>query len=694
MAGEGQIVGKIGIRVSPRTDRFRQELRAQLEKIEKSIEAAIDVEPNLRGFRERVRAATRNLPKAEVDVEVKRGALNRISQALTSIKAPSFGSGINPAGYAAIFAGITAVAAPLFGLLTTALLTLPGLIAAIATPISAVLLGLDGFKNAAKSLEAPFTSLKETMSAVTEAAFTPVFEQLSKIFPTLAGSLPRVTTGLADMAQAVVDVVTSGPGMAKIESTIQNIGAAISKAAPGIGSFTEGMISLAQSFSEKLPDLSNWFNDTGKAFADWVKKITEDGTLSKAFDGLGSTLKILLDTVGGMLQKGFEFMQDPKNIEDFNNGLKSIGESLESIVNLSNSLNNLGDLFKNLVPTFDSTAFTEDLFAPFTSADAGWRDMFAGIQQAWEATKNSFQASLVVVVGYFATAWNSIRATAAAAFTSIVTSVGSVFSTLTSVIQGVVSNVVGLLGQVPAQVSGAWNAIPGIVAGIWGQVVSAVANAISQVVATVVSGGAQVVAEVSSWPGKIVAAIGNLAATLGEIGRNAASALISGLVGGISAGITAVTGAIGDLLAKARAFFPNSPAKTGPFSGSGWVTHSGEAMMTGLAEGIRKGQASVLAQIQNTTADLAEALKPPTDAGADWKSQIESIGKMPFDFAKSAGEQFTSDLGIGGNGALSQLVKQGMAFGEQVVFNVSSMDDALTGHQRWQNQKAQQYWRR
>jgi hypothetical protein len=48
-------------------------------------------------------------------------------------------------------------------------------------------------------------------------------------------------------------------------------------------------------------------------------------------------------------------------------------------------------------------------------------------------------------------------------------------------------------------------------------------------------------------------------------------------------------------MAAARQFFPNSPAETGPFSGSGWVDKSGEAVGEGFASGMSSSQQEVVA---------------------------------------------------------------------------------------------------
>lgn len=612
----GHEVGRVSVRVVPNTSGFRRRLQRDLEAETAGLDVDIAVRPDLKNFREKIKAAAAGISTnvdvkaktagfrasvaaaskgltAQVDVdlrsdfrlrqrlakmnakvpvepELKRGALDRLTASLSKIQAPSFGSGINPAGYAAIFAGITAVAAPLFGLLTTALLSLPGLITSIAVPIAAITLGLDGLKKAAGVLQKPFEALKAHMSAVNEAAFTPVFEQLGKIFPTLTASLPAVSQGIADIAKSVVDVITSGAGMDKIGSIIKNIGTALSKAGPGFASFTEGFVSLAKSFSDKLPDLSDWFNGAGKSFSDWVQKITDDGTLGKALEGLGGTLKTLLEGVGGWLQKGFEFMQDPKNIEDFNAGLKSIADSLGSIVTLSNQLNNMGDLFKNLMPQFDPASIMADLTAPFTSEDAGWRGM-------WEQMKISFQAAMNWIVQTSISLWETVKSAASSAINGIGT----------------------LFASIPERLGSAWGALVGIAAQAWAGVRGAVTEAWNGIVQAVNTGIEQVVAFVSALPGKIVGAIGNLGGLLVAAGTS----LMSGLLSGIKAGLQSVldfASGIADKIAAVKGPLPYDRKV---------LTPAGEALMEGLGSGLETGFQDVMGQAKAMAKGIFEAFQ-------------------------------------------------------------------------------------
>ncbi|SUA14441.1 Uncharacterised protein [Mycolicibacterium aichiense] len=113
-----------------------------------------------------------------------------------------------------------------------------------------------------------------------------------------------MSNGLANVAKSVVDTITSSAGMAKLEGSIQNIGSAISNAAPGIGKFTDGLLGLVQSFTGKpLQGIVDWFNKVGDSFSAWVEKMTRPSwftgktPLEEAFSGLGDTLKIVLDAL-------------------------------------------------------------------------------------------------------------------------------------------------------------------------------------------------------------------------------------------------------------------------------------------------------------------------------------------------------------------------------------------------------------
>ncbi len=76
-------------------------------------------------------------------------------------------------------------------------------------------------------------------------------------------------------------------------------------------------------------------------------------------------------------------------------------------------------------------------------------------------------------------------------------------------------------------------------------------------------------------PGRALTALGNLGTTLYESGQS----LMQGFLDGINAMFAPIGAAVEDALGWLGGFFPHSPAKRGPLSGSGWtaIRKSGEA---------------------------------------------------------------------------------------------------------------------
>ncbi|MCV7186405.1 phage tail protein [Mycolicibacterium murale] len=685
----------------------------------------------------RMEASAKRGVKVKAEVDTDQSVFDRVISKIRNIDLkPNFGVGINPAGWAVILTAITAAAAPLMGLVTTSLLTLPGLIASVATPVGALLLGLDGLKAAASRLEQPFNSLKEAMSAAVEVQFGSVFDKIGQTFPMLQRALPAVTQGMANMANAVLDTITSSAGMAKIESTISNIAAAMSAAAPGIGSFTNGLITLAQQFSEKLPGLSEWFNTAGASFSAWIDKITADGSLSKAFDGLGKVLKTVLDVIGQLAVKGFEFMSNPENVQTFVTTLQFVGAILTGILDLSNRMWNMLTSVRQTVESITTTIL--GLASGF---------MMAG-----------------------AAAWNGLVAPVANAVLGITTT----------------------LGQVPALLMSMWANLAGIASAAWNSVTQAVTQALAQTFASVVTGAGQIVAEISTWPGKFVAALGDAGSLLVAAGRAMMQGLKQGLVdgladvlafaGGIAAKIAAVKGplpydrkvlvpagealmdglgtglnnGLDPLLNNVKSFatqimeaaqsvfkdavnvvfnfnmgggMPLPSIPTGSFSGAA-DSLTPSSMKRSLSDetkqqldllgierdrlGIQVKQAELAAKQATSDAEKdrlnaeADALRIQRDqidiqrdqlklqesygtnlqtTNDQWGSVVQKTAQMPLDFGKSTGEQLLSDLGIGGQGAISQAIMGGLDYGTQFVFNVSNIDEALRAKQNELNKQ-------
>src|SRR5690606_29603680 len=134
-------------------------------------------------------------------------------------------------------------------------------------------------------------------------------------------------------------------------------------------------------------------------------------------------------------------------------------------------------------------------------------------------------------------------------------------------------------------------------------------------------------------PGRIMGAMGNLGSLLWDSGR----ALMSGFINGLYSMLQDAYNAAADILNRIRSLFPFSPAKEGPFSGRGWVEHSGQSIAEGFARGMTSGRGVVA----TAAADIVGAAALP--------GVVPAAGRTPVPAAAVAalsGEEQGSGLHI------------------------------------------------
>jgi hypothetical protein len=119
----------------------------------------------------------------------------------------------------------------------------------------------------------------------------------------------------------------------------------------------------------------------------------------------------------------------------------------------------------------------------------------------------------------------------------------------------------------------AWSSFMSFMTDVWNNITTAVSTGVDNVVAFF-----------TGLPDTIMATLGNL----GDLLLGSGKALIDGFIAGITGAIGGIGDAIGGALDFAAGFFPNSPAKRGPFSGAGWrkIGSAGTAIFDEFNSGI------------------------------------------------------------------------------------------------------------
>ena len=194
---------------------------------------------------------------------------------------------------------------------------------------------------------------------------------------------------------------------------------------------------------------------------------------------------------------------------------------------------------------------------------------------------------------------------------SIVSVVITVASQVISVVVNAASVVASAIGLVMSVVSGLVSSI----AGYFSTMVSTMASAAQQVYAAVTGAFSALVGAVSghigslmntisSIPGQVMGFFAGAGSWLVDSGR----ALINGFTRGIQNAIGGALSAVSGAVSQIRSFFPFSPAKRGPFSGHGYTTYSGKALMEGWAEGIGSGTGAVSSAITSALASASSLI--------------------------------------------------------------------------------------
>lgn len=643
----GREVGRISIRVVPDTSKFRRRLRESLSEIEKREEATIQVGLDPSGakahFRElmaSLKATAARGVQVSVDIDRHRmanlasgiaGALSNIGQDAGKAFSSGLSAGMNTAGGAgksglagvagmgALVAAIAALIAPAIAVVSTALVSLPGLITAAVVPIGALALGMDGLKKAAAQLAEPLAKLKEVMAKKTEDVFTPILAKLKDVFPTLSAQLPKVTQGLGNMASSVVNTVTSAQGLDRIRFIIGDISQAMTNAAPGIGAFTSGMTGLATAFASKLPAIGTWLSKIGTQFDQWVTKVTSNGQLSAAFDNLGAAIQPVVGLIGDLVAKGIEWMSDPK----FGQALVTTFNDIRDAINATMAV--LGPMFQILSATLTT------ILAPLR--------LFTG---EFEKLPLLLQVPVKLI--------------------------GTLVSSITGLFSGIDWG--AMWTGLTTAASAAWEAVKATASEAWNSLISGVSGAMSSMVSAVTEGVTNVVAKIGELGGKVVAAASNFGSLLVDAGRNIVQGLINGISSMVGSVISTVTGIASQVAGAFKgALGIHSPSKV--------FTEFGVNISEGLANGIRDS----MPVVKQSGEDLADGVKTGFNNEIDPNKYVQGSVGMMQNFVTATADQAMSDLGISGSGALPTIAKDmanwGVSKATNVTYNVSGVDEAM-----------------
>ena len=238
---------------------------------------------------------------------------------------------------------------------------------------------------------------------------------------------------------------------------------------------------------------------------------------------------------------------------------------------------------------------------------------------------------LAAINGDWEGVWTGIQSIIETVWTGIQNIVSAAIGAVSSIISSILSTISGVW-------SSTWGTIKGAFSSIWDGIKSAATSGIDSVYTTV-----------TGIKDKIVGFFSGAGSWLVESGKS----ILNGLKEGIEGAIGSVTSAVSGAVENIRGLFPFSPAKWGPFSGHGYTTYSGKALMGDFGKSIVGASSSTAAMAERAMGTVNDALvAQPVDFSASSRgvSGIKSAAaRVAMDVSASRDESAAAVIGWLGN---------------------------------------------
>lgn len=516
---------------------------------------------------------SRSMEKAGAVVSI---LLDGIAQALRN---PAIADGVNK-----MFDGLVKAAielAPAFSAAAPAVGALLGAIGEIL-PIMAPLV-----TQIVQGLAPAFADFKQSLAPVVEVLAKGLSEALKVILPVVA-----------DVVKALAEFMRNNPQLA---ATILAVVGALAPLAPIIGT----VVSIIGTIVSVIGGVIGAFGAIGGVISTAVSAF---GTLIGVASTLGLSISSVVLPIAGLVlgigALAAGFIAALATSEQFRNALGQVIGALIGIVApiieaVLPALGQIAEGFMNMVNTViaalvpmvtkivEIAAAVLGALAPV----AQWLGQVLGpafdwlggvvkavfeligkiIADAVNIISGVLDVFLGAITGDWDKAWNGL---------------GDILKNAWKLFEDLVGGGLSLLRDA---LSNAGKAIADIWNALWGGLGDFLRGAWENITGKVKEGVGHVIDFMKGMPKSILDAIGNL----GDLLKGSGSALIGGFIDGIKNAANGLKDAVKGVLGGIADFFPHSPAKVGPFSGRGYTTHSGRALIGDFAGSIRAGRNQV-----------------------------------------------------------------------------------------------------
>lgn len=503
----------------------------------------------------------------------------------------------------AVFAG----AAPAIGLVAGLIAGLPSLMMTFAAAGGAIALGIDGIKKAAETVQPQFEALKAAISQQWQDGLTPIFQQLSALFPVFQTGMGQVTTGLLNMAQGITTTLTSAQGMQQLSTIFQGIGSFFTSITPQMQQFTNSFLTLGAAGANSLGHLKDFIAQFATQWQTMVDTVTSNGVFDSAMKGMSTALSGFTGLFTQLMQSGLGAMA--KLGEPLNNMFSGLGNLLSAAMpaltafssGVANVIGNLGNSLAPafaalepavtaIMPVFEQLATT--LGTALSQAVVALAPGLTQLAQALGPVLGQALTAIAPLLGTLATNLGTLLLAAVQAITPFLPQLATAFSSLAQAIGAGLAQTLPLLVQ-------AFTALLPVITPLIPVIIQLVQDFVQFVPAIfqVLNAVLQLVVALSpllALLGKLVGLVGQVIAifvTLAAAVVAKVAEMVAGVISWFANMVDTVVSKVSELIQKVPQFFSELPGKIKSALGDlgGLLVNAGKALMDGLLNGIKAG---------------------------------------------------------------------------------------------------------
>ena len=437
--------------------------------------------------------------------------------------------------------------------------------------------GLDGFasfeQQARDATQGIGTAIENVQTRITRA-LTSIIECIG--VENISGAINAFSSSFSVIADVVIGIIE------QIKPVIAEI----------FNYFTSGSSGISQALTTIMPALSEICNLVGSVLATALQVCwaTLEPVITAVLPAAVVVIQTIISVVQGLLEVlngvlSFVAGVFTGNWEQAWSGVQQIADGIWNTISslISGSINFVLSIITGVLSTI-AGIWSSAWSAISSLAISIWNGISAGI----DTIINGIQAVISLVLGVISSVWNSI-------WNTISTFVLGIWSTIQNSVDTAINAVSSVIDSVLSTISSVWNSvwssISGFFSGIWEGLKSAASDGISAVFDTV-----------CGIKDSICDFFANAGTWLLDSGRAILQGLIDGITSAIGGAIDAVSGAVGQI----RNLFPFSPAKEGPFSGHGYTTYSGKALITDFGKSVEEYAPRAQSAISNALGDIQD----------------------------------------------------------------------------------------